>query len=57
MPLADWAGVPADAGLVMGVAFLGIGGSCFLPKGSRAGLALCSPCPLCSSLSVLCCFV
>lgn len=55
MPLADWTGVPIDAGLVMGVAFLGMGGSCFFPKGSLAGLALCSPCPPCSSLSDLCC--
>lgn len=54
MPLADWAGVPIDAGLVMGAAFLGMAGSCFLPKDSRAGLALCSPCALCSSMSGLC---
>lgn len=47
--------MPTDEGFVMGAAFLGMGGSCFLPKGSRAGLALCSPCPLCSSMSGLCC--
>lgn len=53
MPLV--AGVP-EAGvdaLVTGTAFLGMEGSCFFPKGGRAGLAFWSPGPPCSSLSDL----
>lgn len=54
MPLADCVEEAGEAALVMGMAFFGMEGSCFLPNEGRAGLALCSPGPLCSSASDLC---
>lgn len=54
MPLADCAEVAGEGGFVTGAVFLGMEGSCFFPNEGRAGLALCSACPLCSSLSDLC---
>lgn len=53
MPLAACVDKAGEDALVTGTAFLGMDGSCFFPKGGRAGLAFCSPGPPCSSFSDL----